>query len=1349
MKNLRLVAFVVVVPALVACPDIVIPPDAIVACGADGACPAGSSCDDTIDRCVPDDVADKDAPVVTGFTVDPRNGGVGTTFTLSFVVDEALGADPVVTVFGDTVVKADGGDRADPETPWTYSFTVDGTEPAGDQSVDVVVVDVFGNRATRNFADVFSVDFAAPTITDPGLDPVIGDPELSFTVRLQGAERLTVTGDIEDDKDLVVTGPSDQVSVDVDVVFTAGDGRKQLRLEAFDDVGNSAALNLEVTLDSSVPFSRPTITARAGQTAVKNADVVDVGGNVTPGSTAVDVRLVDEDGDDIATVSGVLVDNVTGALSGSVDMGGLGTASEVRLVVIVVKGAVASIENQSRSNALVVDNAPPANPSCSLPARSTSTNVALALDADDFVDVEVTGDVVDARPFLPLAGSSVNLILSGGEGTKTLTANFRDGAHNITPCVATTTLDVSAPVLTNVFLSPPAGQTAVRSNQTVQLSATVDVAGASVVSARLLDQQLNFIDDIPGVTVTGSAVSGAFDVDDLVSGAGVTGLVVELVVAEGGLQSLPVRSPQLNIDDDPPTDPVVTGPSDSASFFVDLDVGGCAGALTVNVSGDLANDDGSFVDLPGDGVITVILSAGIGDKDLVVVCRDGAFNVSGPDTITINLSTDDVLSLPTLSAPAGQTAIKNGDTLTIGGNGESGATVTGVRLVNVANGNTVQTLANNVVVLTGTTLSGSFTAAGLVNGQNVALEVLLSARARTSVAADSRSGALAVDLAVPVAPVAGSLRLVETTLAANDPARLNEAVDNGLAVTALAGAIVDATFAELCADAACNTVIGAPVVVDGAGAFATVALAHRANHDVFVRGVDGAKNRGTTTRVVVPRITFTSVLPAVANVDDNVVISFSTNVAVNLPTVVVDGNAATLQTQTGNNFVFTYNTLGNEGDGTVVVRVTAEDDTVFAAGTTGTDATTTVLDFTAPTIDAAKITLAQNDPGTADNVTAVAAAVLDALDAAVDVEVKGDGNVVANRVTSADGSFTAVTLGDNLVDVVLLTATDEAGNTRTLTLNNDRRAPVLSQLTATARARDNDVVTVSFRSADAASALRADPVVTVGGRAATRISGNRALLNEVYVYEFTVDDGLDDEGDNNVAVSVVDVRGNGATAATSAEFDFTPPSLRNTNPGDKLVWNLAPKAFGSVVDDGSGLAASGTVDVRHCDTLSPCTGSVVFTGGATNVGRDWSATIPTAGFVDGDDYEMTITWADQVGNVATVVRDFEFDDAPTAQPTDLEAVDVDGVVLLAWTAPTTVAPISYLIHYDDTVIGVPPYAGTGATEGASPVEVDGAEVVFEINGLPPGDHVFAITGVDASSNESAYSNEVLVTVTAP
>jgi hypothetical protein len=95
-------------------------------------------------------------PVVT-----PRFARAGTAVQVSVGFDEALGADPVLAVSGGPTFAAA---RASGNV-WTFTRTLDGTEPAGSVELALSAADPAGNPLVRRFPDAIVFDFSPPTVT--------------------------------------------------------------------------------------------------------------------------------------------------------------------------------------------------------------------------------------------------------------------------------------------------------------------------------------------------------------------------------------------------------------------------------------------------------------------------------------------------------------------------------------------------------------------------------------------------------------------------------------------------------------------------------------------------------------------------------------------------------------------------------------------------------------------------------------------------------------------------------------------------------------------------------------------------------------------------------------------------------------------------------------------------------------------------------------------------------------------------------------------------------------------------------------------------------------------------------
>ena len=85
-------------------------------------------------------------------------------------------------------------------------------------------------------------------------------------------------------------------------------------------------------------------------------------------------------------------------------------------------------------------------------------------------------------------------------------------------------------------------------------------------------------------------------------------------------------------------------------------------------------------------------------------------------------------------------------------------------------------------------------------------------------------------------------------------------------------------------------------------------------------------------------------------------------------------------------------------------------------------------------------------------------------------------------------------------------------------------------------------------------------------------------------------------------------------------------------------------------------------------------------------------------------------------------------------------------VSLSWDPNTDSNLAGYKIYYKSGSFG-PPYDGTGANEGDSPIDV-GDVTEFTLTGLTDGaTYFFVVTAYATQDLESGYSNEVAVSYT--
>jgi len=144
--------------------DPTVPIDATLACATDADCPADAVC--VVGRCSPVEALRTPAPVVTDVAISPSLVGRGGRVEVSFTIDGALQAAPIVEGDVGRPVRLDpiaGGDGR-----FRFSYTVDGTESPGEAGLTAFLVDALGRSTTATLGS-FSLDLQAPTLAEPTL----------------------------------------------------------------------------------------------------------------------------------------------------------------------------------------------------------------------------------------------------------------------------------------------------------------------------------------------------------------------------------------------------------------------------------------------------------------------------------------------------------------------------------------------------------------------------------------------------------------------------------------------------------------------------------------------------------------------------------------------------------------------------------------------------------------------------------------------------------------------------------------------------------------------------------------------------------------------------------------------------------------------------------------------------------------------------------------------------------------------------------------------------------------------------------------------------------------------------
>lgn len=97
-------------------------------------------------------------------------------------------------------------------------------------------------------------------------------------------------------------------------------------------------------------------------------------------------------------------------------------------------------------------------------------------------------------------------------------------------------------------------------------------------------------------------------------------------------------------------------------------------------------------------------------------------------------------------------------------------------------------------------------------------------------------------------------------------------------------------------------------------------------------------------------------------------------------------------------------------------------------------------------------------------------------------------------------------------------------------------------------------------------------------------------------------------------------------------------------------------------------------------------------------------------------------------------------DSPVPPPQNLRGIFGNSSTTLMWNPiPSTLTGYGYKVYY--ATHSGPPYDGTGAVQGNSPINV-GNVIAYSLTGLPANVRYFIVTAYDTLGRESWYSNEV-------
>ena len=1237
------------------------------------------------------DVADNSASASQSGTVDsnapsltlnPLGDDNDTTPTISGTTD--LPAGSTVTL---AVTDALGNTQTFTATvDGSGNFSVDVPNPLaeGEYSVTATATDASGNTATATETGG-NIDITSPLVNlDAQGSTNDATPTISGnTDQAPGSAVSIAVTDSAGNTQTFEAIVANDGTFSVDVPADLADGNFTVTATVTDDAGNQDTASEQGNTDTAAPsltldpldVSNDATPTLSGTTDLPQGSTVTIVVTDSLGNQQNFETTVDENGNFSAEVPSALAEGDYSVTATATDENG-NTASTTE--------TGGSIDNTTPSLALdPIGSGNDATPTLSGTSDLAEGSVVSLTIVDSAGNAQTINTLVDAN-----GNFTVEVPQALADGDFTVTATAQDEAGNEASANETGNINTNAPALTidaqgETNDSTPAlsGTTSLPEGSTVTLTVTDNVGNTQTVEATVgADGTFN-------AEVTTPLADGPYTVTaNATDGDGNTTTVSD----NGG--TIDTTAPSLTLDNPGSTGdttPTLSGTTDlPEGSTVNLVVTDSAGnSQTVNALVD-ANRNFS-VDVPNaleDGDFTVSATA-----------TDRAGNTANADTTGNVDSEAPLLTLDAQGSTSDETPTISGTTDVAPG------TLVTITVVD-ANGNSqsFQAAVQN---------DGTFSAdvpSALSEGDFTVSATVTDAQGNSATANETGGN---VDTQAPVISINPLDSGNDTTPTISGSTDLPE------------GAIVVITVTDSNGD---TQTINA--LVDADGNFATDVLSPlpEGDYTVDVTATDEAGSTTTETEAGGNIDTTAPVLnldPQGTGNDATPTVSGNTDLAPGstIAITVTDsaGNSQTFNATVDINGNFSADVPNDMVDGSYTVTASATDD----AGNTTSTTDSGTLDTSAPslTLDA-QGTISDATPtisGTTDLPTG-ATVTLTVTDSEGNVQsftalVNGNGNFTADVPASlAEGEYT-----------VTATATDENGNSASVSDNNgavDTVAPVIS---LDALGSDNDTTPTITGSTD----LAQGEVVSIS---VTDSAGNTQTFTALVDANgnFTVDvPGALAEGDYEVTATATDEAGNSAAANETGTIDTTAPSLTLTPQGEGN--DTTPTLTGTTdLAEGSVVTLFVTDSTGNIQTLN----ATVDASG--NFSIDVTDPLPEGG------YTVEAIATDEAGNRTTI------NDNTGVIDTTAPELTLDELTPENNTTPT-ITGTADLPAGSIITLTVTDSAGNTQTFAAT-VQTDGSFSANVPAPLAEGDYTVTATAQDTAGNEgSDTENGGSVDTTAP
>ncbi|MCW1719150.1 Ig-like domain-containing protein [Pseudoalteromonas sp. A3] len=1068
---------------------------------------------------------------------------------------------------------------------------------SGDYTVQAEVSDAAGNSALDTATG--NIDTAGPSLT-VNFDAVTNDttPTISGTSDADVGTTITVVITDENGVEQSLTTTVDangnwQVAPQTDL----NEGDNTIEVSVSDEAGNTTTVTDTITLDTQAPtLTMQTVGDVNDLTPTLQGTSNEIGGTVTltvtdsDGAVQTITTTVGTDGHwDIEVPSALAQGDFTVTASITDAAGNESTANS--------SGNVDTITPVVIVDALGLGNdSTPLISGTSTEPEGTVVNIVITDSNGDetplTATVDVNGNWQAISPELP-------------DGSYSVQASITDAAGNTGGATQSGTIDSLAPTL----VLDTVGAT---NDSTPTISGSTNAPAGTVISISVSD---GITTEIFTATVQAGGSWSADVPNALVDGE----LTIEASVSDNAGNTTTVsETATLN----------TTAPSISINTLVDTN----DTTPTINGTSDAA--DGTTISLTFEdsaGNITSIdttVTGGVWSVEAPDALAEGNYEVTASVTDSGgNTSSVTEIGLIDTTIPAievNELVVTNDTTPTITGtsNAPQGSTVT----VEITDSNNV---THTVTTTLGANGTWSVAASQVVAEGNFTVSASVSDAAGNTATA---TGAGEVDTIAPTLDLTspGSSNDVTPTLSGTSDAVEGTVIT--FTVTDDLGA--EQTFTTT-VDASGNFSIEVPNALAEGPYSIEATISDAAGNSTDISGSGNIDTTAPSVSVDAPALTNDS-SPTVTGTSDapnsTVTVTF-TDAANAVQTIDV-------QTDANGNWSATPATDLAEGNYSVSASITD------AAGNTGTgtdsgevDVTPPILAFT-PTFE---LGLLVTLSGTSDLPAGSEITITEQL-------IGGGVGVTYTTTTDANGNWSLVGLDVSLLDVgsVIATATDAAGNTRTISSDDFDNTP--PTLTVEVDAQSNSNTPIISGTSDAGEGAQVTIVVTDSDGNPQTIT---ALVDANGEWSATPATPLS-EGESTIEVSVRDSVGNETTVSETTTIDTQAPTLTIQNVGD--INDLTPTLQGTSNEIG------GTVTL----TVTDSDGAVqTFT---TTVGTDghWDIEVPSA-LAQGD-FTVTASITDAAGNESTANSSGNVDTITPVVTVDALGLGNDSTPLISGTS---------------------------------------------------------------------------------